>query len=141
MAFENWKFKEENGVVNLPEGDYPLEIGKATKEVSKTGKEMLHLSLFVLDSTNAVLRTLHHYIVFLPDRPEITNRNLTQLFKAFGLDSNSYTKLSEYNGKKGVGHIYTDESGFNKIKYFVVDSSKREQILNEVKEPEEDIPF
>ena len=87
-------------------------------------------------------QTLIHYIPFLSDRPEITNRMLTAFFDSFGIDGNfnltswigkcggCQTKMETYNGedrakiayflnKKQQESLpawdYVDQTGFTEI--------------------------
>lgn len=105
-----WTFKrEEQHFEQLAVDKYRLRIKNAEKAVSKnSGNDMLILTFEVSGSN----QTLMHYIPFLPDRPEITNRMLTAFFDSFGLDGNfnleswkgkvggCQTKMEEYNGEE-----------------------------------------
>ena len=73
-----WSYKREerSGFTPIAEGDYRIRIRSADKAVSKSGRDMLALQ-FDVSGSNQIL---YHYIVFLDDRPEITNRMLTQFF-------------------------------------------------------------
>lgn len=108
----NWNF-ERNDTTEykvLPEGVYRIRIKSADKAVSKSGNDMLALQ-FEVSGSNTIL---YHYIVFMQDRPEITNRNLTRFFDSFkdikegDLDTKNWIgkvgacmiKHEEYNGKE-----------------------------------------
>ena len=72
-----WKFERvEKKFEELPVGQYRLRIKEVEKQISQAGRDMLKLVFDVSGKDEK----LFHYIVFLDDRPEITNRNLTQLF-------------------------------------------------------------
>ena len=118
MAWE-YKREESNSEFQvIPEGEYLIRIKSADKAVSKSGNDMLKLA-FEVSGYNS---QLFHYIVFMPDRPEITNRMLTQFFDSFKdipegeFDTNKWigkvgackVKHEEYNGKQSA-----------KIHYFI----------------------
>ena len=118
MAWE-YKREESNSEFQvIPEGEYRIRIKSADKAVSKSGNDMLKL-VFEVSGYNS---QLFHYIVFMPDRPEITNRMLTQFFDSFKdipegeFDTNKWigkvgackVKHEEYNGKQSA-----------KIHYFI----------------------
>ena len=79
-----WQFKrEERQFDEIPEGTYRVRIASAEKAVSKTsGNDMLVIKLDVSGQKSHIWR----YISFLPDKPEVTNRMLTELFDSFGIE-------------------------------------------------------
>lgn len=120
----DWKFERvEQKFEELPVGRYRLRIKTAEKAISNTsGNDMLVLTFEVSGSK----QTLRHYIPFLVDRPEITNRMLTAFFDSFGIADGDFnlagwvgkvggcqTKMEEYNGEDRA-----------KINYFL---SKKQQ--------------
>lgn len=104
-----WKFERvEQKFEVLPVGKYRLRIKDAEKAISRnSGNDMLIVTLEVSGSN----QTLIHYIPFLADKPEVTNRMLTQFFDSFGIDGDfnlhnwlgktggCQTKLEEYQGE------------------------------------------
>ena len=119
-----WKFERvEQHFEELPVGRYRLRIKTAEKAISNTsGNDMLVLTFEVSGSK----QTLRHYIPFLADKPEVTNRMLTALFDSFGIADGDFnlagwigkvggcqTKMEEYNGEDRA-----------KINYFL---SKKQQ--------------
>ena len=122
-----WQFKrEETEYKELPEGLYRIMIVGAEMAVSKGGNDMLVLKFQV----SGTQRNLWNYIVFLDDRPEITNRMLTQFFDSFGIEDGNFD-LNSYLGKIGgckVKHeVGTDGVTRAKIHYFI--SRKKQQEL------------
>lgn len=118
-----WKFERvENKFEALPVGRYRLRIKDAEKAISlNSGNDMLIINFEVSGSK----QTLRHYIPFLADKPEITNRMLTQFFDSFGIDGDF--NLSSWVGK--VGGCQTKVEIYNgedkaRISYFL---SKRQQ--------------
>lgn len=106
-----WEYKrEENRFEILPEGNYRIRIRSVERAVSKKGSDMLVMQFDVSDSP----QILYYYLVFLKDRPEITNRNLTSFFDSFAgipegcMDTQKWlgqvgacvVKHEDYNGDK-----------------------------------------
>lgn len=131
-----WDFKREESRgfnTNIPEGNYRIRIKAAEKAVSKTGKDMLTLQFDV----SGYAETLYHYIVFLTDRPEITNRNLTQFFDSFKDIPEGEFDTSKWIGKVGACGIKHDEYNGNtksKVAYFI--AADRQGELPAWKEPD-----
>ena len=82
-------------------------------------KKMIKLKLGV----SGYAKSLYHYIVFLPNNREITNRNLTNFFRSFGIEGGNFN-LNSYLGKEGAGRIETDSNGYEKVKYFLEGTMK-----------------
>lgn len=110
-----WNFKrEEGGMYDVPpEGKYRVMIVNAEIGQSKAGNDMLILKLAVSGYTSYIW----NYIVFMEDKPEITNRKLTQLFDSFGIEDGDFN-LQHYVGKVGGAKIRHDEYGA-KVHYFL----------------------
>ena len=123
-----WEYKREESTSErmvIPEGEHRIRIKSADKAVSKSGNDMLKLT-FEVSGYNSLL---FHYIVFMADRPEITNRMLTQFFDSFKdipegeFDTNKWigkvgackVKHEEYNGKQSA-----------KIHYFIKANKQNE---------------
>ena len=118
-----WKFERvEQKFEALPVGKYRLRIKDAEKAVSKnSGNDMLIVTFEVSGSN----QTLIHYIPFLADKPEVTNRMLTQFFDSFGIDGDF--NLANWKGKCGGCQTKLEEYDGNeraRISYFL---SKKQQ--------------
>lgn len=113
----DWSFKrEETHFEPIPEGRYRVRIKNAEKAVSKTsGRDMLVLQLEVSGQT----KVLWHYIVFMPDKPEITNGKLTQIFDSFKDIAEGDFNLNNWIGKVGGAMIKHDQEGRERISYFL----------------------
>ena len=98
----------------IPNGDYRMIIRGAEKAMSKDiikPKKMIKLKLGV----SGYAKSIYHYIVFLPDNREVTNRNLTNFFRSFGIEGGNFN-LDSYLGKEGAGRIEIDSNGYEKVK-------------------------
>ena len=101
----DWSYSREEQKFELPpEGDYRIRIKSAEKVVAGTGNTMIALQFEVSGSTTIV----YHKIVFLRDRPEITNRNLTKFFDSFGGIQEGKFNLSSWVGQVGAAHLKKD---------------------------------
>ena len=125
-----WEYKrEESQFTQLPEGRYRIRIKSADKAVSKSGNDMLALQFEVSGSK----QILYHYIVFLNNHPEITNRNLTQFFDSFKDIPDGDFNMANWIGKVGGCQVKHDEDGRAKIHYFI--RAKQQESLPPWKEP------
>lgn len=116
----SWDFKREEQKfdTNVPEGKHRIRIKSAEKAISKTGNDMLVLQ-FDVSGYNT---TLYHYIVFLNDRPEITNRMLTQFFDSFKDIKEGDFNINHWIGCVGAAQIKHEEYNGNtnaKLSYFI----------------------
>lgn len=117
-----WSYKRENRQFPIiPEGEYRIRIREAEKTKSKNGRDMLSLQ-FDVSGRNEIL---FHYIVFLEDRPEITNRMLTQFFDSFKDIPEGDFNVANWIGKVGACRVKHEESDYNggstqaRIHYFI----------------------
>lgn len=114
-----WEFKREEAKFDvIPEGRYRIRVREADKAVSKNGNDMLVLQFDVSGET----RTLYHYITFLDDKPEITNRNLTQFFDSFAGIPEGDFNMRNWIGKTGacmIKHESYNGSDRERISYFI----------------------
>ena len=131
-----WSYQREEsngGYTPIPVGDYRIRIKDAQKAVSKNGKDMLSLTFDVSGYNNKIF----HYITFLPDRPEITNRNLTQFFDSFKDIPEGELDMTKWIGKVGACHVKHEEYNGNQkavVHYFI--AADKQANLPPWKEPE-----
>lgn len=153
MANEfDWNYEETKNDFEseqIPNGDYRMIIRGAEKAMSKdtvNPKKMIKLKLGV----SGYAKNIYHYIVFLPNNREITNRNLTNFFRSFGIEGGNFN-LDSYLGKEGAGRIEIDSNGYEKVKYFLEGTMKdrlpafappaKKAKVEKPKQEEDDIPF
>jgi len=140
-----WQFKrEEAEFEELAEGRYRVMIVDAEMAVSKSGNDMLVIKMQV----SGTKRNLWNYITFLDDRPEITNRMLTQFFDSFGIDDGNFN-LKSYLGKIGGCQVKHDQDGRARVQYFL--NKKQQENLppwqgeapkfEDLSADEEELPF
>lgn len=93
-----WNFKrEEQTFEQIAAGDHRAIITDVERKVSRTGRDMLELTF----SVSGYSSTLKSWIVFLEDRPEITNRTLTQLMDSFSIPESD---MQNCNVENWIGH-------------------------------------
>ena len=125
-----WEYKREEGQFpQLPEGDYRIRIRSADKAISKKGNDMLALQ-FDVSGSNQIL---YHYITFIDDKPEITNRMLTQFFDSFKDIPDGDFNMAKWIGKVGACRVKHDDDGRAKLHYFL--RGKQAENLPPWKEP------
>ena len=123
-----WNYQRtENTFDDIPVGKHRVRIADAEKAISKNGNDMLVLTLDVSGYNSR----LWHYVVFMPDRPEITNRKLTEIFDSFGIEDGDFN-LKNWIGKVGACVTKQDEHG-TKVNYFI--NRKKQVELPPWKEP------
>jgi len=119
----NWQFKREEQQFDIiPEGKYRVRIDNAEMAESKKGNDMIILTLAVSGQSSR----LWYYIVFLDDRPEITNRNLTAIFDSFGIPDGDLS-LSSWIGKAGACTVKHEEYNGDmraRVGYFIPKSKQ-----------------
>ena len=125
-----WNYqREESTFEEIPVGEHRVRIADAEKAISKNGNDMLMLTLDV----SGYRSRLWHYVVFMPDHPEITNRNLTSIFDSFGIPDGDFN-LANWKGKVGACMTKQDEFG-TKVRYFL--NKKKQEGLPPWKEASE----
>lgn len=114
-----WSYqREETSFAPLPEGKYRIRVKEVEKAESKSGNEML---VFQFDVSGSA-KTIYYYLVFMPDRPEITNGKLTQFFDSFKDIPDGDFNLQNWVGKVGAAMIKHEEYNGEKrerISYFI----------------------
>lgn len=115
----SWEFKrEERKFTVLPEGVYRIRIKAAEKAVSKNGNDMLVLQ-FEVSGSNTIL---YHYITFMDNNPQMTNRMLTQFFDSFKDIPEGDFNMQNWIGKVGACKVKHEEYNGDesaKISYFI----------------------
>ena len=146
-----WKFERvEQKFEVLPVGKYRLRISSAEKAISKTsGNDMLIVTFDVSGSN----QTLMHYIPFLAEKPEVTNRMLTQFFDSFGIDGDfnlnnwigktggCQTKMEQYNGEDRARISYFLSKKQQEDLPAWQDGEKKAPKLEPVEEDDDGLPF
>lgn len=118
----NWTFDEKNAkpVFSLiPVGEHRARIESAEELTSKTGNEMIKLCLKISGYSSLIF----HYIVFMPDKKENTDRSLSQLYSSLGMTvPKEAISASDLIGK--VGAVKVKHEPYNgeiqaKIAWFI----------------------
>ena len=101
----------------VPEGAHRIRVISAKVAKSKAGNDMLALRFDV----SGITTILSHYITFLPDRPELTNRLLTQFFDSFPDIPCGNFDFSQWIGKMGACVVTKDRNNpaRTRLYYFI----------------------
>ena len=119
----DWKFERvEQKFEQIKVGDHRVRIKEVSKQISQSGRDMIKL-VFDVSGTNLLL---YNYIVFMDDRPEITNRKLTQLFDSFDIEDGNFN-LNSWVGKVGAVNVKHDEEERAVVNYYI--NKNRQQNL------------
>lgn len=121
MAF-NWNFNaddyQEMSFEPVPVGDHRVRIEDAEEQVSQSsGNQMIKLTL----KASGCLSKLFHYLVFMPDKPELTNQKLGEVFESFGITPGNLN-IETWKGRVGgcrVKHEIYEGEPKAKISYFL----------------------
>lgn len=120
-----WNYDVEKVMGVLPVGEYRIRFEEVTETKSKNGNDMLKIKFSVSGKNNY----LFHNLVFMPDRPEITNSNLHAIYSSFGIKDGDLN-LQNWIGKVGACKIKHEEYNGEmqaKINYFV-DKSRQDKL-------------
>lgn len=101
-----WSYnREESSFKPIPEGRHRIRINSVEKVTAKTGREMLAFKFDVSGYSSMIF----HNIVFMEDRPQLTNRLLTQFFDAFpGIPDGDFN-VNNWVGKVGAAQVKHEE--------------------------------
>lgn len=119
MSEWNYQRDESTGFKPIPVGDHRIRIKVAEKTKSKSSGNPMIKFEFEVSGYNS---KIFHNIVFLPDRPEITNRNLTQFFDSFKDIPEGDFNTANWVGKVGACHVKHEEYNGNtnaKVAWFI----------------------
>jgi len=117
-----WSYSREESsgyTTHIPEGKHRIRIKSAEKATSAKGNDMLKLEFEVNGYPN---ESVFNYITFLDDKPEITNRMLTQFFDSFKDIPEGDFNMQNWIGKVGACTIKQEEYNGNtnaKVGYFI----------------------
>ncbi len=116
----NWKFNPEDcgRYEILQPGIYRVRISEAKEKQSKSGRDMIELTLQFSGSKV----TLRYYLVFLPDYPQITNSNLGAIYDSFAITPGNLD-INTWINRAGAAEIISEKGADgtvrNSIKRFI----------------------
>lgn len=123
----NWKFDASQFNPDrifdpIPVGDHRVRVEEAEEQVSKTGRDMIKLTLSVSGHDSK----LFHYIVFMHEHQEMTNQSLGMFFDSFGIRPGDMN-LQNWIGKVGAARVKheTYEGRTNaRVSFFILRSKQ-----------------
>lgn len=121
----NWKYNpedyHENGFGLIPEGNYRVRIESALEKVSRTGKDMIEITLAVSGYSSKIW----FYLVFDSSNErmtQMTNQRLGSIYDSFGIEQGDMN-LDNWEGKTGGARIRqrADNNGTmrSEVSYFL----------------------
>lgn len=117
----NWNFDSndytEQSFKPIPVGDHRVRIASAEEQISSAGNQMIKLVLDVSGYNS----TIWHWVVFMPDKKELTNQKLGELWNSFGIQQGNFN-LQSWVGKVGAAKVKHEERNGEtnaKIAYFI----------------------
>lgn len=113
-----WNFKrEEQTFEQCPVGKHRIRVKSVEAAKSKNGNDMLAMQ-FEVSGMDVIL---YHYITFLNDKPEITNRMLTSFFDSFKDIKEGDFKFANWIGRVGACMVTEDKNDSSKtrLSYFI----------------------
>lgn len=131
----NWNFDSKDvdeGFPLIPAGDHRVRIASAIEKQSKTGNDMIELSLDISGQPGH----LFYYLVFLPNNTTMTNTNLKRLWDSFGLEIGNMNTAS-WVGKVGAARVKHEEHNGDpqaKVSYFI-ERKKQDKLPAWVEKP------
>ena len=103
----DWKYNPENynpnGFTLIPEGNYRVRIETAENKVSRSGKDMIKLTL----SVSGYNSKIWFYLVFdssSEQMRQMTDQRLGSIYDSFGITGGSMD-VYDWEGKTGGAHI------------------------------------
>ncbi len=103
----NWKYNPENYNANgfglIPDGDYRVRIEEAQEKVSRTGKDMIQLTLQVSGFNSKIW----FYLVFdssSEQMTQMTDQRLGSIYDSFQIEPGNLNTY-DWEGKVGGAHI------------------------------------
>ena len=125
----NWKFNandvKESSYSVIPQGDHRVRVASVDEKKSKSGNDMLAITLDVSNYSGK----LFFYLVFIPDNTTMTNTNLARFWDSFGIPQGNLDTAS-WVGKVGAAKVkhekYNGEDSA-KVSYFI--ERKKQDLL------------
>jgi hypothetical protein len=102
----NWPYDKsqysKDDYVLIPEGEYPVRIKEATEKISSTGKNMIVLTLNVVNEPQ--YGTLFYNMVFDSAYPGMVNQRLGRIYDSFGITEGNLDTYT-WAGYQGVARV------------------------------------
>ena len=121
----NWKYNPENynasGFGLIPEGNYRVRIESALEKTSRSGKDMIELTLAVSGYNSKIW----YYLVFdssSEQMTQMTDQRLGSIYDSFRIEPGDFN-MDNWEGQTGGAHIRqrADDSGTmrSEVSYFL----------------------
>jgi hypothetical protein len=114
--FDNTQYTEQS-FKPIPVGEHRVRIAQAEESTSQAGNQMIKLTLEVSGHNSKIW----HNVVFMPDKQQLTNQKLGELFNSFEIQPGNFN-LASWIGKVGAAkvkhEVYNGETS-PKVNYFI----------------------
>ena len=114
--FDNTQYTEQS-FKPIPVGEHRVRIAQAEESTSQAGNQMIKLTLEVSGHNSKIW----HNVVFMPDKQQLTNQKLGELFNSFEIQPGNFN-LASWIGKVGAAkvkhEVYNNENQA-KVWYFI----------------------
>lgn len=128
----NYQREETQDFRPIPEGAHRIRVKSAEFKKSSAGNNMIEIQ-FAVSGYNS---TLYHYITFMKDNPQITNRMLTAFYDAFKDIPEGSNKLGDWIGKTGACQVkHETYNGKTQAKLYYFIKADKQGNLPSWKEP------
>lgn len=111
MDWANYYKREENKSSKKVQGQLRCVVTAAEEAKSKTGKDMIVVSV----KPSGAEFSVKHYIV----KNEYFNRNMTSFFDSFPAIDDGDFNFAKWIGAVGAANFTLDENSYTKIKWFI----------------------
>ena len=128
--FDNTQYTEQS-FKPIPVGEHRVRIAQAEESTSQAGNQMIKLTLEVSGHNSKIW----HNVVFMPDKQQLTNQKLGELFNSFEIQPGNFN-LASWIGKVGAAkvkhEVYNNE---NQAKVWFFIGKERQASLPAWQEP------
>lgn len=127
-----WNYnRKESTFAQVPVGKHRIRVYSAELKESSKGNQMVALQ-FEVSGMNTIL---YHYITYLPNNPDITDRMLTQFYDSFPAIAEGDQNLQNWVGKVGACNVAVDKNDESRTRLSSFIPANRQDDLPPWKEP------
>lgn len=128
--FDNTQYTEQS-FKPIPVGEHRVRIAQAEESTSQAGNQMIKLTLEVSGHNSKIW----HNVVFMPDKQQLTNQKLGELFNSFDIQPGNFN-LASWVGKVGAAKVKHEAyNGENQAKVWYFIGKERQASLPAWQEP------
>ena len=103
--FDPNQYEEKEGFSIIPVGDHRVRIEDVISKQSKSGRDMIEITLAVSGHNSR----LWYYLVLDPADPKKTNQRIGDFFNSFGITDYNMANYPRWKGKVGAVRVVHEE--------------------------------